>query len=226
MTRYVEDIDSRNHLVFPDRMNVVIESEDVDDKEAVIVFDAQLVADPAYLENVKGSRQISVEEAFFILRKPTALQVSDFQFVKTGPLSGRVVLSVKAGDSQVAKDLATSDVTFFDPEYSGTSELYTGLVEVAKANLPAVEIEKIRTTDGVVNQISKLTQALETSVSPADLEYVPSLGDLLLSRFADIQKNAGQWQIILPPGEQSIVLREEKEIRTRISGSSEEISIK
>lgn len=223
--RYVVDKSSGTALVFPDLLRINIQSENQDTGVVIFGIDAELTADPKLISQLKNARQIVMGDEFFVMRRPVCKSIEQFEFVPTGGLRGRIVLVVKAGDAAAVKKRIISEIGFFDPEYSGRSESYESLVELATVKLSDLDVEAVRNQFCLVKQIEKIMEIIRTNSLDFLTQYVVSLAQKLIDDDGNIQRREGFWYMAFAPGEKSVRLTELQEVITRVSGDKADLQL-
>ncbi|WP_299817338.1 hypothetical protein [uncultured Jannaschia sp.] len=134
------------------------------------------------------------------------------------------MLLVEAGhvDSVISK--IQTDPTYFDPEYSGTSEPFYSLVEIASVSLDEHQVETVRVQNGLANQFSKLVEIVKAGVDDADRPHTLGLVDKLLVQ-GDFERREEVWWLVLSLGALKADLTKVEETVLQVSGLAKDISM-
>lgn len=211
-------------LVYPDILALNIVSNVDDGSVSTVVIDAQMIADPNIIARIPHSRQIIIQSAIFILRKPSVGGVDDFQFISTGYLSGRAVLSAKKESMPALLNSAKTDSSFFSPEYSGASESFVSNVDVASVVIDQVSFERVRGKALIVEQCSELVSIIQANINRPDIAYSPTLAQNIFDN-AQISKIGDHWVGVFEPGGKNAKITRLMERVISISGSSGQIKV-
>lgn len=223
-SRHVVDIDSGDVLLFPDHLEFEIASRNEDQGEVTYIITARLVADPTTVATVPRARQIILSDTFFILRQPKSVPSLYFQFIKTGDLEGTVTLVVEKNYSVEVESLLKSDASFLAPSYSGTTEIFTREVEIAKVGLSALEIERVRTVTNVFEQSERLLTLIRSRLHEDEKKYVYELADELL-KDGSVELLDSGWRMVLRPGDKISAIVNVQDSNTKVAGDKDVITV-
>ncbi|MCB1387674.1 MAG: hypothetical protein KDK12_00730 [Rhodobacteraceae bacterium] len=222
-SRFVVDKSSGTHLVFPDVLEFEIQTGENEDEIVTVTVQAQLTAGGA-VDDLPDAREIALTSPFFVLRRPSDEAVVEFQFVRGDGLSGTAILLLKAAELETVLSKIKTNPSYFDPEYSGTSEPFASIVEIASVALDEHRIEAVRMKSSAAKQISELMKSVSASVDEADKPHVLELTDKLLAQ-GDFERNESVWRLVLSPGAKKAGLNKIEEAVVQIRGTSKEISL-
>lgn len=222
-SRFVVDKSSGTHLVFPDVLDFEIQTEEDEDGIVSVALQAQLTAGDA-VDNLPNAREIALTSPFFILRRPSDEAIIEFQFVRGDGLRGTAILLVKASDLESVLSKIRTDPGYFDPEYSGASEPFASIVEIASVALDEHRIEAVRMRSSAAKQIAELMNSVSTIIDEADKPHILELTDQLLAQ-GDFERNDSLWRLVLSPGAKKAELNKIEEAIVQVRGTSKEISL-
>lgn len=222
--RYFFDEKSQTALLLPDLLSISVISKSDDGQDTIFTLAASMTIEESWKSGFDMARMIILENPFFKLRKPSSL-VNDFQFIQSPlVLEGNCTLIVSKNKSHQVEEKIANDVTFLQPEYSGTSEVFLSRIEIAKAIFTSNFIEHLGLSNSISQQIFKIVEFLKDK--PLDTNQMLALADIVINNFGDIVRADGRWKINIPPGEKIVCLEESKEVKNIIRGDKTNISVK
>lgn len=221
--RFVVDKSSGEHLVFPDVLKIDLQIGEEEEGLVSLSMSARLTAG-SDLSNLPKAREIALTSPFFILRRPSDEAVKEFQFVRSDGLAGNAVLLVDAGHADAVVSRIQSDPTYFDPEYSGTSEPFDSLVEIASVSLDEHQVQTVRVQSSLANQFNKLFELVRDGVDDADRPHALDLVDKLLVQ-GDFERRDEVWWLVISPGALKADLTKIEETVLQVSGLTKDISM-
>ena len=221
--RFLRDEDTGTKLLYPDNLHLSV-SEQVDDKDTIFMVQAKMASLDAGAA-LPNSRGLNITNAFFILRAPTKIHSSDFNFVVTAPLQGNATFAVKTSDAQKTRDFLKNDISFLSPEYSGVSENYTSRIEVARITLSPFDVEAIRSKTNVIQQLQKLQEVVQRNLSASDQNVLADVINRILDEHAKFSKPYEKWILEIGPGSIFSKLEKFSETSVRVGGDSSVINL-
>lgn len=210
-------------LLYPDQMEIRV-TRDKDEKETVFVVVIKLSVSAEALQ-LPNSRPMTIQNRFLALRKPKKPTVLDFQFVPGPDFTGTATIVVENIHGDDVENAILHDIEYFDPVYSGDSELFYTQIEIARVSLPPIEVEKVRSGRNVVNQIIMLQTLVTQHINQADIDVASDVSAELIQQHALFVQLDGHWNLQLKPGKKDVRLVKMDDKQVRVHGDSDTITL-